>query len=408
MQLINKLSVAAVAALATLGSAHSHRRHAHIARQGYSNETVSHAYPTEVTGYPTGGETASPTEMTTSTIYSTATFTITSCAPTITNCPADATKVVTSVIAVSTTVCPKSEVGSSSSGYADSSSWAYPDPSSSAVDPIGTGVHSYPASSVAATETPIATEVTNSTLTYTLGTGSSTTVITTTIRRTSTQYATKTVIMTRPTSDANATETGPVGTESGSAPTTTISSTSTLTRVVTVYPVPAGSSSIGTVKEVDVTSSGAYPDVTGMPGYGEGPSSTEGSGNGASSTEGSGNGGSSTGLPGYGEGPSSTEGSGNSGSSTEGGSCVPTTVTITEQKLVTVTATPSPTHIENPIQSSSSAYYPTGGAGNDTDAYPTGVASTGFVTMSRPVKPTGYGNGRGNGRGWGKGGKYGN
>lgn len=144
--------------------------------------------------------------------------------------------------------------------------------------------------------------------------------------------------MTRPTSDANATETDPAATESAAEPTTTISQTSTLTRVVTVYPVPAESSSIGTVKEADVTSSAAYPDTTGMPGYGEGPSSTEGSGNG----------GSSTGLPGYGEGPSpsSTEGSGNGGSSTEGGSCVPTTVTITEQKLVTVVSFPaiSPSH----------------------------------------------------------------
>ncbi|KAK3403126.1 hypothetical protein B0T20DRAFT_343923 [Sordaria brevicollis] len=42
-------------------------------------------------------------EYTTSTIFTTSYYTITSCAPTVTNCPA---KVVTSVIAIATTVCP--------------------------------------------------------------------------------------------------------------------------------------------------------------------------------------------------------------------------------------------------------------------------------------------------------------
>lgn len=166
MQLITKLSVA-IAALATVASAHS-RRHAHMARQyQYGNATTAYAYPT-------GATAGSPIDWTTSTIYSTATFTVTSCAPTITQCPAHSTRVVTSVIAVSTTVCPKSDVVPSS-----------------AVNPVGTGVPANPSSVASVDTTPIATRVTNTTLTYTLGTGSSTTVITTTIQRTLTEYATR-------------------------------------------------------------------------------------------------------------------------------------------------------------------------------------------------------------------------
>jgi len=46
--------------------------------------------------------------MTTSTIYSTSVFYVTSCAPEVTNCPARSARLVTSIIAVSTTVCPVS------------------------------------------------------------------------------------------------------------------------------------------------------------------------------------------------------------------------------------------------------------------------------------------------------------
>jgi len=45
-------------------------------------------------------------EYTTSTVYSTTSYTISSCAPYVTDCPYKSSKVVTSVIAVSTTVCP--------------------------------------------------------------------------------------------------------------------------------------------------------------------------------------------------------------------------------------------------------------------------------------------------------------
>lgn len=77
------------------------------------------------------------------------------------------------------------------------------------------------------------------------------------------------------------------------------------------------------------------------------------------------------------------------------GSCVPgTTVTVTEKETITVTVgTTSSTStgaVVSPIQSSSSAYYP-------TSAYPSssGVASsstclsTAFITIHKP-KPTGY------------------
>ncbi|AEO55983.1 glycoside hydrolase family 16 protein [Thermothelomyces thermophilus ATCC 42464] len=57
--------------------------------------------------------TASTTEFTTSTIYSTVTSTITSCAPTVTNCPA---RTVTSVIVIGTTVCPVTEVKPTETG----------------------------------------------------------------------------------------------------------------------------------------------------------------------------------------------------------------------------------------------------------------------------------------------------
>jgi len=46
---------------------------------------------------------------TTSTVYATSTYTVTSCAPTVTNCPAHHTVVVTEVVPVSTTVCAVTE-----------------------------------------------------------------------------------------------------------------------------------------------------------------------------------------------------------------------------------------------------------------------------------------------------------
>ncbi|KAF3015000.1 Glycoside hydrolase 18 protein [Neopestalotiopsis sp. 37M] len=68
--------------------------------------------------YPSGSPSGSPAgpfgnssvtsavEYTTSTVYSTKVYTVTSCAPTVTNCPAKLGSVTTEVVAVYTTVCP--------------------------------------------------------------------------------------------------------------------------------------------------------------------------------------------------------------------------------------------------------------------------------------------------------------
>jgi hypothetical protein len=150
----------------------------------------------------TGASSAvSDVEMTTSTVYSTQFITVTSCAETVTNCPAESTKVVTSVIAISTTICPVTEAGGSpptasatatapiGTGVSEVAA------SSSATAPMGTGAYSVPlgtgvsdvVSATASGPAETVTHVTNSTLTYTLGAGSSTTVVTTTIQHTSTE-----------------------------------------------------------------------------------------------------------------------------------------------------------------------------------------------------------------------------
>jgi chitinase len=55
-----------------------------------------------------------PTSWTTSTVYSTKTYTITSCAPTVTNCPGKIGQVTTEVVAISTTICPVTATPSAS------------------------------------------------------------------------------------------------------------------------------------------------------------------------------------------------------------------------------------------------------------------------------------------------------
>ncbi|OCK72754.1 hypothetical protein K432DRAFT_430905 [Lepidopterella palustris CBS 459.81] len=219
MQLINKLSILFFAALATASNAHLHGRHHHLARRQYGNETG-----------------ISGPKLTTSTVYSTQLVTVISCAPTITNCPADATKVVTSIIAISTTVCPVTEAEA---------------------------VASSTPSTLAAPVQSVITKVTNSTLTYTLGSGSSTTVVTTTIQHTSTETLYKTVYMTK-SSGGGA---GGYGASSAAAvaltsptSTTTISSTSTFTKIITVYPQPSGSGSV--VAAAATTNAGCAAPVT--------------------------------------------------------------------------------------------------------------------------------------------------
>ncbi|KAF1812780.1 hypothetical protein P152DRAFT_513823 [Eremomyces bilateralis CBS 781.70] len=69
--------------------------------------------PSSTPGSPTEPTLSSSVPMTTSTIFSTQTFTITSCSEAVTDCPAGSTVLTTSAVAVSTTICPVSEVPTS-------------------------------------------------------------------------------------------------------------------------------------------------------------------------------------------------------------------------------------------------------------------------------------------------------
>ncbi|KAI9829087.1 MAG: hypothetical protein M1832_000110 [Thelocarpon impressellum] len=186
MHAFSQLAIGLVAVLATGSQAHA-PQHGHIhAARGFGNESAP---------------------LTTSTIYETSVATITSCAPTVTYCPAESTVKVTSVIAVSTTVCPVSEAGQASA----------PTPSKPSSD-----VHVANSTAVG-----VHTVVGDSTLTYTLGSGESATVVTTTVKVTSTQTLTSSVTVAK----AGA---------PGAEPTTTVKSTSTSTSFVTVSPVGSG------------------------------------------------------------------------------------------------------------------------------------------------------------------------
>ncbi|KAI4116963.1 MAG: hypothetical protein LQ345_002697 [Seirophora villosa] len=111
------------------------------------------------------------------------------------------------------------------------------------------------------------------TLTYTLGSGSSTTVVTTTIKQTSTETNVNTVYATsgseaEATGGSGAEATG--GSEGGDEPTTTLTSTSTKTQTKTIVPVssglgnsPAGASGSGNCPTpVTVTVTGSPVTVT--------------------------------------------------------------------------------------------------------------------------------------------------
>ena len=215
--MFSKLSTALVLALAVVGEASRHR-YGHHAHHRRALNTTSTAIATDPTTQ----------LMTTSTVYTTQEYTITTCAPTVKDCPAESkteVTVVTATTAAYTTVCPvtttevptsiiPSETASASSSAAASvyssaseiapvSSSAAATVQSSIVEiapatssaaaitsspavPLSTGS---PGSSSAAAGTDYTTSmfVSNSTLTYTLGSGSSTTVVTTTVQRTSTR-----------------------------------------------------------------------------------------------------------------------------------------------------------------------------------------------------------------------------
>jgi len=199
--------------------------------------------------------------LTTLTIYTTTVHTVTSCAASITNCPARASGssgeiVVTDTIALTTTVCPVSEAESVSSALAShqasATNTAGGVTATTPSVPMGTGISSgvYPTtpsvpmgtgnSSGGYPTVPAGASSSGSiVLTYTLGAGTSTTVITTTVL----QYSTQTVSATLPGGEAASTPAGPGGpggiptnTAEGVAvsSTTTLYSTWTSTKYVTV------------------------------------------------------------------------------------------------------------------------------------------------------------------------------
>ncbi|RYC60421.1 hypothetical protein CHU98_g5776 [Xylaria longipes] len=82
----------------------------------------------------TSQNSSTPTQLTTSTVYSTNIYTITSCAPTVTNCPAQLGQVTTELVSLYTTVCPVTQEGST--GVQETSAL-----------PVSTSVPSVPAQS---------------------------------------------------------------------------------------------------------------------------------------------------------------------------------------------------------------------------------------------------------------------
>ncbi|VUC25867.1 unnamed protein product [Clonostachys rosea] len=75
------------------------------------SDTIASSSPTTIQT-PSPSTTPSPSgaqdQFTTSTLFSTSIYTVTSCAPTVTDCPADSTVVVTATVPILTTVCPVS------------------------------------------------------------------------------------------------------------------------------------------------------------------------------------------------------------------------------------------------------------------------------------------------------------
>lgn len=308
-------------------------------------------------------------ELITSVIYTTQIFTSTGCPKTVTDCPASSTILITSTIPLTTTVCEKTATPASATPEASTSAAPV---GSAPGDGYGTG-ETPSAVTEAVSSTPVTEKVhvSTETLVYTVGTGSSAHAVTTEVASTSTETIYKTIYKTRPgqeTPVASVSKEGetaaPTGGNAGPTTYTTLESTSTTTKLVTVYPsAPAASAPAASV-----------------PGNGYGT-------------------GSNTDVP--------VEGAGSQVAPTGGaatGECAPpTTVTVTKQETVTVTAGQSTPTSDVPAEGEdvSSAPYtpaestpasesspkPTGPvipypAGNGT--VPSG-ASSGFLTQTRPV-----------------------
>ncbi|KFY47968.1 hypothetical protein V496_10364 [Pseudogymnoascus sp. VKM F-4515 (FW-2607)] len=146
------LAVALFAALATARS-HGHPRFQH--RRGFN-------------------ESSSAVDLTTLTVQITSTHTVIGCAQNITDCPAreaTAVRTVTEVVDLTTTVCPVASASDISSSVIASASQT--------------------PGSITSTEAAKPVQTSDSVLTYTLGTGSTQSVVTTTIKHTVTGYTTK-------------------------------------------------------------------------------------------------------------------------------------------------------------------------------------------------------------------------
>ncbi len=182
MYTLEKLSLALVASLATgaqAGLSWQHRRHLHLMpRDGnYDSHNTTMVGPSGTAPYGTAPMGTGP--MTTSVIYATSVVTVTSCGPTVTACPASSTVLSTVVVPVSTTTCPVSgPTAPHGTGIPGTGSVANPSVTTPPSPPLGTGVTPH----INSTATTTMTEETNSTLTYTIGAGSSTSVVTTTLK----------------------------------------------------------------------------------------------------------------------------------------------------------------------------------------------------------------------------------
>ncbi|CZT13345.1 uncharacterized protein RCO7_03411 [Rhynchosporium graminicola] len=186
--------------------------------------------------------------LTTLTYVATEVETITSCAPSVTNCPVrQSTKT-----SAYTTVCAKSAASSASSALSSQAC-----ASSTARAPIGTGVSTksdsgYPTGPIGPLSTgastkgndvyPTANPSGSVVLTYTIGHGTSTAVITTTIQHTQTATAYEPY----PTAPESVSTNNGVPT-TAPEPTTTLTGTSTMTRYITVVPAPSSATGVQSV-----------------------------------------------------------------------------------------------------------------------------------------------------------------
>ncbi|KFY23668.1 hypothetical protein V493_05700 [Pseudogymnoascus sp. VKM F-4281 (FW-2241)] len=185
-------------------------------------------------------ESSSAVDLTTLTVQITSTHTVVGCAQNVTDCPsrdATAIRTVTEVVDLTTTVCPVASASDVSKSVVASASQT----------PGG----------VTSTEAAQPVQTSDSVLTYTLGTGASQSVVTTTIKHTVTGYTTKYMTKSgdaQPTPVVGGGDANVGGNDKGNGngngngnsgePTTTVRTTSTATRTVTVK--PSGSAGPGT------------------------------------------------------------------------------------------------------------------------------------------------------------------